>query len=50
MSTNCHDHDQPEIPGYWHSLDKGAGNQYTGGKFSAGKYTGESAASLSADL
>ena len=37
MSTNCHDHDQPEIPGYWHSLDKGAGNQYTGGKFSAGK-------------
>jgi len=37
MGSNCHDHDQAEIPGYWHSLDKGTGNHYTAGKFTAGK-------------
>jgi sugar phosphate isomerase/epimerase len=37
MGSNCHDHDQAEIPGYWHSLDKGTGNKYTSGKFTAGK-------------
>ncbi len=36
MGENCHDHDTPEIPGYWHSMDSNP-SQYTGDKFSAGQ-------------